>query len=241
VSYNSAAAPSDAVWQSILALTRFAWHASAADGYAIFEINETRDGFVLRDGDGVSSPPPEKLGAARGVVCHDGVTVSSYPLRGDDGPSGLLTFAFCGAAIAKGTQAVLDRLARVIDAVYHLPRATAKLVAKVGGLEVELAAIKISERTLGLLAEGGPATESVEAVVRHVESVLGRRPAGAMLEQLLPDLEDRVAERKLVVQAKKLLQRRDGITEEQAYLRLRHRSRTSGKRLREVAHELIAG
>jgi len=229
----------DALWQSIRALARFAWNASGADGYAIFELSEARDGLVLRDDGGLSGPLPQRLSATSEVVSRDGVTVSSHPLRGADGFSGLLAFTFCGSAIAKGTQAVLDRLAGVVDAVYNLPRATAKLVAKVGSLEVELAAIKISERTLGLLAEGGPADESVEAVVRHVESVLGRRPAGLMLEQLLPDLEDRVAERKLVVQAKKLLQRRDGITEEEAYLRLRHRSRSSGKRLREVAHELI--
>ena len=33
------AAPLDAIWQSIRALTRFAWNASNADGYTIAEFD----------------------------------------------------------------------------------------------------------------------------------------------------------------------------------------------------------
>jgi len=49
-----------------------------------------------------------------------------------------------------------------------------------------------------------------------------------------------VDERKLVVKAKAFLRERDGISEEEAYLRLRNWSRAHRKRLRAVAQELIA-
>jgi len=238
---TNSAAPLEAIWQSLRALTRFAQEASGADGYAVLEIDRSTEKLGIRDSGGVHCPFPRHLSVHREVRCCDGLTVSSYPLHAEDGISGLLTFAFRATEIEQRNLDVLDRLARLIQAVYHLPRSTARLVTKVGSLEVELAAIKISERTLGLLASGAPSAESIETVVRHVETVLDKRPAKIMLKQLLPDLEDRVAERKLVVKAKQVLQDRDGISEEQAYLRLRNRSRASRKRLKEVARELIAG
>jgi hypothetical protein len=172
------------------------------------------------------------------VATSGGATVAFYPLRADEHFSGILFFTFCGSTITTPSLVVLDRLASAIQTVYRLPRSTARLVSKIGSLEVELAAIKISERTLGLLADSAPASESVDTVVRHVEAVMEKRPA--VLERLLPDLEQLVDERKLVVKAKTFLRERDGVSEEEAYLRLRNWSRARRKRLRAVAQELIA-
>jgi ANTAR domain len=237
---NSQAIPLDAIWQTIRVLTRFAWNASNADGYTIAEFDGGRDEPVMRDRAGLQSAAPLKAVDSRHVASSEGATVALYPLRADEHFSGVLAFTFCGSTIATPSLVVLDRLAGAIQTVYRLPRSTARLVSKIGSLEVELAAIKISERTLGLLADPAPASESVDTVVRHVEAVLEKRPAGVVLERLLPDLEQLLDERKLVVKAKTILRERDGISEEEAYLRLRNWSRARRKRLRAVAQELIA-
>jgi hypothetical protein len=234
------AAPLDAIWQSIRALTRFAWNASNADGYMIAEFDSGRGEPIVRDQAGLQSAASLKSIDSRQVATSGGATVASYPLRADEHFSGVLAFTFCGSTITTPSLVVLDRLAGAIQTVYRLPRSTARLVSKIGSLDVELAAIKISERTLGLLADSAPALDSVDTLVRHVEAVMEKRPAGAVLERLLPDLEQLVDERKLVVKAKAFLRERDGISEEQAYLRLRNWSRARRKRLRAVAQELIA-
>lgn len=61
-----------------------------------------------------------------------------------------------------------------------------------------------------------------------------------MFDQLLPELEQRVEERKLLTKAKAVLQGGRGWSEEQAYVYLLDRSRSSRRRLREIARELIS-
>jgi len=236
--------PVPAVWESIQALVRFARFASGADGYAFFEFDHERNAFLLLDRGGVQSggvqaAEPQSNGSGSWVISRDGVTIGSFPLRAENQLAAQLDFVFLGHAIDKSTLHTLTRMAQVIEAVYRLPRSTARLVEKIGSLEIELASIKISERTLGLLVDGTPNSDSVDAVVRHVENVLERRPASIALKQLLPELENRVADRKLMVKAKQFLQRRDGLSEEQAYLNLRNRSRARRQKLRDVAREIM--
>jgi len=135
-------------------------------------------------------------------------------------------------------------MAALVEAVHTNHHATARLASRIGSLDAQLAAIKIAERAQGLLENGllansAPDPGAVETIARHVETVLQGRQVGGALEELIRDLEDRLDERKLLVRAKALLQRVHGMTEEQAYLQLRVRSRTSRKRLRVVAQELI--
>jgi hypothetical protein len=230
----------DPTWRSIHTLAEFAMRASGADGYALYEIDHAGK-LILRDSTGLPVADPTDWKVTPGLVFRDGITVSSYPLRGEDAVCGLFAFRFRGQVADQETLAILDRLTLVIEAVYHVPRSTVRLAARISSLDAELASIKISERTAGLLTNGGPASESVETVVHHVKNVLQGCLLATALERLLPDLEDRVAERKLVVQAKQVLQHKHGISEEQAYLQLRHRSRASRRRLREVAQEALAG
>lgn len=93
---ESAAAPVEAVWQSIRALTSFAGHAAGADGYALFELDHATEKLVIRDSAGVYARRPQKLSSGREVTSHDGSTVSSYPLHAEEDVSGWVTFAFRG-------------------------------------------------------------------------------------------------------------------------------------------------
>jgi AmiR/NasT family two-component response regulator len=72
-----------------------------------------------------------------------------------------------------------------------------------------------------------------------VESVLRTRRFEAMLDQFAGDLEDQLEERKIIAEAKDLLQATQGITEEEAYSQLRLNSRRSRRRIFEVAHQLV--
>jgi len=230
----------DPTWRSIHTLAEFAMRASGADGYALYEIDDAGE-LILRDSTGIPVADPTDSNVTTGLIFRDDITVSSYPLRAEDAVCGLFAFGFREQVADKERLAILDRLALVIQAVYHVPPSTVRLAARISSLDAELASIKISERTAGLLTKGGPASESVETVVHHVKNVLQGCLLGTTLERLLPDLEDLVAERRLVVQAKQALQHKHGISEEEAYLQLRHRSRASRRRLREVAQEALAG
>jgi AmiR/NasT family two-component response regulator len=60
-----------------------------------------------------------------------------------------------------------------------------------------------------------------------------------MLEQVLSELEEEIEERRIVGRAKRIMQARDSVSEEQAYIELRLRSRKSRKPLKDVARQVI--
>jgi hypothetical protein len=235
---GNSTATRDPLAESVRSLALFAIQASGADGYAAFELDANGEP-VLCHASGPSIPGSRHLNAGRNVFHADELSIAAYPLHVEGVLTGQLTFAFRENAIAQERLAILDRMAALIEAVQANHRATARVVSRIGSLDAELAAIKITERTHGLLANGVPEPDAVETIARHVETVLQGRQVGGALEELLRDLEDRLDERKLLVRAKALLQHALGITEEQAYLQLRVRSRTTRKRLRVVAQELI--
>jgi hypothetical protein len=202
--------------KSVFLLAQLAAKAAGAEGYSV----------VSRYSD--------ESDTARALSCV------SYPIHLDASHVATLAFTFSEVPIPEEKLSLLNQMAAVIQAVQWSPLATARVAARIASLDAELADIKIGERTQGLLASGAPAGEAVETIVRHVEHVLERRQIGAVFDQLLPDLEERVEERKLLMKAKALLQDECGMSEEQAYLHLRIRSRSSRKRLREVARELIS-
>lgn len=201
--------------QTSILLARFAAQATGARAYSLCQ---------------------SKRGGVRGKRS----SLARYAIRMGDAQVATLEFAFDDNPIPQQKLALLDQMAAAIEAVQALPHSTAIMAARAVSLDVELAELKISERTQGLLAEQIGAEEAVEAIVRHVRQVLDHRQLGVVFDQLLPYLEERVADRKLLVQAKSLLQDRHGLSEEQAYVLLRNRSRSSRKRLREVAQETIS-
>lgn len=228
----------DSIRESLHTLLEFACTASAAKGFLLCECNAA-GALTVRDRGGSPVAMPKSLISARKTVVRDGMADVSYPIRGEEAIHAVLAFAFDASAIGEENLAMLDRLCSIIESVYRLPFLTHRTVAKVCGLELELVNLKISERTRGLLANGGPASESVQLVVRHVETVLKRRRLVNLLEENLVDLQDQVAERKLFAKAKHLLQSRDGVSEEQAYLQLIHQSRNTRKRLGDLAKEVM--
>jgi len=229
----------DPLRQSVTSLALFAMYAAGADGYGLFEVDKANGALSLRDSNGLEMPlwlDP----ADRGIKSTEGIAVVLFPLYVDAALAGSLAFVFRGSEIPGEKFSILSRLAAIIEAVRALPHTTAGLAARIGTLDAELAGIKIAERTRGILAGGIPEQQAVEMLATHVKRVLDGRQFGSVLEQLLPDLEDQVASRRVVIRAKSLLESRHGMSEEQAYIHLRVKSRSSRRRLSDVAQELLA-
>jgi AmiR/NasT family two-component response regulator len=223
---------------SLPSLALLTMHESGADGYALFDLDEKGERLVQRHASGIPLPAPESLNVTGGLVRQGKFSVASYPLHLEGAVNGVISFAFRDAAISERRISIVDRMAKVIETVHAFPHRTSLLAARITSLEAELTDAKIAERVRGLL-ENPVNPDVVDTVIRHVEKVNRGRQFTTLLEQFLPALEDRVVERKLIVQAKGLLQRRHGMSEEQAYVHLRETSRTSRKRLRDVAQDLI--
>ena len=138
------------------------------------------------------------------------------------------------------TGAQRDRIAATMQAI----RAAAaedrysRLVERLAELEARLMDSKIADRVRGYL-EDQTDSDPTEAIVRHVETVLRPTRTRIMLEQVLSELEEEIEERRLVGQAKRIMQARDSVSEEQAYIELRLRSRKSRKPLKDVARQVI--
>jgi len=230
----------DPLRQSVTSLALFAMYAAGADGYSLFEIDEASGARLIRHSNGLAVPPWLDPDDESGVKRGDGIAVAWFPLYLDAAFAGSLAFVFRGDDISEDKLSILNRFARIIEAVQALPHTTASLAARIGTLDAELAGIKIAERTRGILTSNLPQPEAIETLVSHVERVLEGRQFGSVLEQLLPDLEDQVATRRAVLRAKALLESRHGMSEEQAYFHLRVKSRSTRRRLSEVAQELLA-
>lgn len=215
-----------ALRQSVFLLIEFAARATGAAGYSLCE-EDPSDASGLRHYSSGSTTVRE-------------LSRASYPIRVQGNHVAILTFTFFESPISAEKLALLDRMAPAIDAVQAFPEVTARLAARIASLDVELADIKIVERTRGLLAGHVVGEDAVGAAIRHVEHVLGGRQLDALYDELLPHLEERVEERKLLTKAKVALQERWGISEEEAYLHMRIRSQSSRKRLREIASDLIS-
>jgi response regulator NasT len=224
--------------RSLSSLALLAMQESAADGYALFELDDTGEHFVQRHATGVPLPVPDNRNVGRGLVRQDTVSIASYPLRLEGSVNKVLAFVFRDTVISDRRIAIVERMAKVIETVQTLPHRTSRLAARITSLEAELMDEKIAERVGGLL-EDPLDPDVVDTVIRHVESVKRSRHFTTLLERFLPTIEDQVLERKLIGQAKGLLQRRHGMSEQQAYVHLRETSRTSRKRLRDVALDLI--
>lgn len=210
--------------RSVEALASLALKLTAARGYAIYEID--------------SATGTRKLKQAAGLT--EGTALRYALGRGDY--SGEVVFV-CSERTGSNDRTSLERIARAIDQVWHLsslPQSYARQAARIGVLEAELADSKIAERVRGLLSDVAPGSEAIDTILHHVESVLRPSEIEGALAQFACDLGRQIAERELTSRAKAVLQTRYGLSEEQAHAHLRLVSRTSRKRLRDVAEALIA-
>lgn len=217
--------------RSVEALASLALKLTSADGYAIYEVD--------------SATGERRLKLAAGLSVTEDHTVERTALRyslGCGGCSGEVVFV-CGARAGGDDRTRLEHIARAIDQVWHLsflPESYAREAARIGAMEVELADSKIAERARGLLLDASPGSEAIETILHHVESVLRRSGVESALAQFGRDLETQIAERELASRAKAILQDRYGLSEEQAHVHLRVVSRTTRRRMRDVAEAVIA-
>jgi ANTAR domain len=217
--------------RSVQSLAQLALRETRADGFAIYELDRG-GGPVLKSSGGFQIPGNEAEGP--GVV--------AFPLRIGDGVSGRLSFFFCNASIGASTRLLLEKIAQTVESVWRFSRAPERyteIAQRIGELEVELADAKIADRASGLLQNAAASSGPIDAIARHVESVLRPSEIESMLAQFEHDLVEQLAERQLTSQAKALLQSRYGMSEEQAHAHLRVLSRTTRRRLKDVAQALI--
>jgi AmiR/NasT family two-component response regulator len=143
-------------------------------------------------------------------------------------------------AALRATGAQRDRIAAAMQAIRTEAAGDryVHLVERLADLEARLMDSKIADRVRGYL-EDETDSDPIGAILRHVETVLRPSRTRIMLEQALSELEEEIEERRLVGQAKRIMQARDSVSEEQAYIELRLRSRKSRKPLKDVARQVI--
>jgi len=179
-----------------------------------------------------------KSGAARSDAGTPALL--EYPLRTDSMIVASVAFAFDSDAEAMRAKPRLERIAAAMQAIWGAATEDryARLVDRLSHLESRLVDSKIADRARGLLTDE-PVSDPIEAIARHVDGVLRPTSTSRFLEQALSELEDEIEERRLVAEAKQILQAFYRISEEQAHHQLRLLSRKSRKPLKNVAQQVI--
>lgn len=210
--------------ESVEVLASLALKVTAADGYAIYEIDAGTGERTLKLAAGLTEG-----------------TVFRFPLGRAERSGEIVFVCVEGSGGDEGTN--LEPIAHAIDQVWHLSfrsECYAREAARIGALEAQLADSKIAERARGLRDASSSSSEVAETLLHHVASVLRPSEIESALAQFARDLGQQIAERELTSRAKAVLQDRYGLSEEQAHTHLRVVSRTSRKRLRDVAEAVIA-
>lgn len=233
--------PSGEFQASIEGLLGLVRAETGANGYALYAFEEAKQELVFRCGHGI---PIRKLRSNGAPNRCDAPEIVSIPLNSRAGLAGVLAFSFIGArAVTPAQRELLGRAADSIAALLSKEQSRSHLIqvtARIAGLEARLADLKIVERALGL-AEQTESQGRTEVLLAHVTSVLSSLEFEEQLTAHVRDLEERLAERRTVSEAKAALQRALHLTEEEAYLRLRHASRRTRRRLVVVAREVLDG
>ncbi|MEQ1884978.1 MAG: ANTAR domain-containing protein [Bryobacteraceae bacterium] len=211
---------------SLEALAQLALQETGAANYGYFEVDPTLGGKARLAGGGV-----ELQGGSASV---------EYPLHHEGARDAAIVFTFATHEAADEARERLDRIVASIELLWTAGPVEVyqNLLQRLAGIEVQLIDSKIADRARGFLS--APAkTDPADAIVKHVEGVLRPSQARLTLEQALAELEEEMEERKLVAEAKQILQSELGMSEEQAHAELRVASRKSRKRLKEVALYVI--
>ncbi|HYI92220.1 MAG TPA: ANTAR domain-containing protein [Bryobacteraceae bacterium] len=119
-----------------------------------------------------------------------------------------------------------------IEAVEELHQ----LIVEATNLEWELADSKITDRAAGMLSSGEADAQKVR---QHVLRVLEPIPGISVITDRIDQLKAELADREDLAAAKKLLQSRQGLTEDEAYLHLQRSSRRTRRTISEVAREIL--
>lgn len=230
----TASAPVQLRRESLQPLASLAMREAGADGYALFQ-HDAEARLTCITAGGVHMAPQNLAGSAD-------LAVASFPLHSRDAVTGVLAFGFTSRVIPITVKRQLGRIAAAIERVWQLSDAAEDLMrvaARVAELETEVADSKIATRTRGFLQSPAGDRDVVETVARQVETLLGRFESADLMEQRARLLEGELEERALTARAKAILQKAEGLSEEEAHMRLRLMSRKTRRPVRDVALELI--
>ena len=220
---------------SLKALAQVIFRETRATGYAIFELTSAEPGLTRVFGIGAPIQEMALLEkTARAVVV--------YPLHTEGIPDGYLAFSFGDHNTAREAETALSRVVEVVDTIWaarHTDAHYLSLLNRLRQLEARLVDSKIVDRAHGLLSDTKE-PDVIDALLRHVRTVLRPSSANRTLESIVQELEDELEERRVTSQAKALLQAAHALSEEQAYTHLRLLSRKSRRRLKDVALDVMA-
>jgi hypothetical protein len=218
--------------QSLRHLARLGLRSADAAGYAIDQLTAGGEAWMRKWAEGV--PVPETEGSGLLVLC--------FPLGLESAETGALSFVFCCETISDETRTLLTQFAAAAEAIWRhwsSPSVYAHSVTRIAELEAKLADSKISDRACGLLESEGPASDAIDLLSQYIDNALRPNQLGKVLDDWVREAEYDLAGYQLVRKAKALLRTRDGMSEEQAYLYLRYASRSSRRRLPDLAAEII--
>jgi hypothetical protein len=223
---------------SLFLLAQLAMAETGAEGVTLF----------LRGDDAALSPLLAHGQTIPGITPPADVplTVHAFPIRVEATVRAVLAFALDKASQADAETEKLLRIAHAFEKVWmaltsgtaHI--ATAEVIARIEG---EIMESKLASRVRGLLegdgGTNGAGQARLEVMARHIDSVLRPSPACKLLEDLRREFEQELEERQWAAEAKAILQRTQGMSENQAYEYLRTRSRKTRKRVKDVARDVI--
>jgi hypothetical protein len=214
---------------SLSALAQVALSESGAAGYALFRRQTGTHSLIKYAGFGAD--------IAEEALADKSENIAAYAL----GDEGIVVFAFDDRGPSQEAKAHLNRVVPVIESVWFAAQMTVRyseLASHVADLETRLLDSRISDRVRGYLSDHGE-TDTFEALVRHIRTVLDPDAAGRTLQKLSQELEEEVEERRLANRAKAILQSVHGMSEGQAHVHLRQTSRKTRRKLKDVAADLI--
>lgn len=218
--------------ESFEPLVMLAMRESGAAGCAV-------EGAGPSDGPDV---PLYRYGLQEPPEPQSGLAVARIPLQVQNRGVGFITFVFRGQEVPEAASPILERLARTLESIWQslvTPETVTQLVARIRRLQASLADLRFADQARGFLIRPEPGAG--EMMASEVERVLGVGRLEGFLEQLACALDEQLGERKVISQAKNLLQRNYGLSEGEAHARLRRSSRRSRRRLGDVAQMVIEG
>jgi hypothetical protein len=227
---------------SVSALADLAMRVSGASGYALYAADPESGAFIVEFHAGVPVPTPRELTLTQSRPAPGVPNVISYSLRLEESLIGRLTFAFRDDSIPEERIQLLDRLARIIESLYALPHSATRLFERVNQIEAELTVGKVVARAQGMLTTNGSEDilGRIQQIEEHVEKAARTWRLRPLLAELLQDAEEELSNRKLTIQAKNVLQAAYGMSEEDAYHRLRNASRHMRRPVAEIARNVLA-
>ncbi len=163
-----------------------------------------------------------------------------FPVENDGAVAGILCVRPSGTAgVSKTLLAKINTASKSLGPVLALAkkiRSYDNLVSEISALHIELADQKISDRARGLLLD----EESANVIAAHVNRVSESIKFTDELRSTIDDIRSQLNARQLLHKAKEKLQKDQGITEEEAYLTLRHMSRRTRTPLGDIAQLVLA-